>query len=90
MISDIEYYFPERLDEAMSSQGIAPSDFEDLDVVSASSIKSYLDGKTVPNLRTAVKIAEFLNVSLDYLCGFDVMDHRVNEIKTNSRKAPWL
>ena len=90
MISDIEYYFPERLDEVMSSQGIAPSDFEDLDVVSASSIKSYLDGKTVPNLRTAVKIAEFLNVSLDYLCGFDVMNHRVNEIKTNSRKAPWL
>lgn len=87
--SDIEYYFPERLDEAMSNQGIAPSDFEDLDIVSASSIKSYLDGKTIPNLRTAVKIAEFLGVSLDYLCGFGMKEFHAKEV-IDPRKAPWL
>lgn len=88
---DLEYYFPERLEEAMDAQGLTPSDFEDCNVASASSLNAYIKGKTIPNLRNATKIASFLGVSLDYLCGYEAS--RIGgtiKNETNGRKAPWL
>ena len=88
--SDLEYYFPLVLEEEMNLRGLSPSDFEECGVVSASSKKSYLDGDTLPTLRTAAKIASFLSVSLDHLCGFDDIPINTTSHKDISRKAPWL
>lgn len=65
----IDYCFSERLESAMVLRGIDGQDLEDLDIVSSASIQEYLKGHRIPNLRTAARIAEFLDVSLDWLCG---------------------
>lgn len=68
---DVEWHFQDRLQEAMADNMVEESDFETYDICSASSIRSYLNGTQIPNLRTAHAIAQFLNVSVDYLCGED-------------------
>ena len=65
----VKWNFPLRLKEAMEDNMATPLDFEDAGICAESSIKSYLRGKNIPNLRTAQAIAEYLGVSLDYLCG---------------------
>lgn len=65
----IDYCFGDRLKEAMDYRGLDGQDFDDLDIVSAASIHEYLEGRRIPNLRTAARMAEFLGVSLDWLCG---------------------
>lgn len=86
-----EYYFPRRLKDTLDERGFDGKDLEDLGVISQSSIRDYLDGKVAPNLRTAIKLADFLDVSLDYLCGMDEDTNAYNYIARNEdEKAPWL
>lgn len=65
----IDYCFGDRLKEAMALKGLEGQDFDDLDIVSAASVREYLEGRRIPNLRTAARMADFLGVSLDWLCG---------------------
>lgn len=65
----IDYCFGDRLKEAMTLKGLEGQDFDDLDIVSAASVHEYLEGRRIPNLRTAARMADFLGVSLDWLCG---------------------
>lgn len=71
----MEWNFPDRLQDAMTDAMVTAEDFEESDICAASTINSYISGKSVPNLRTAQAIAEFLQVSLDYLVG-DTRDDR--------------
>lgn len=88
---NFEYYFPRRLEEALTMRGYDEKTLEDLGVISQSSIRSYIQGEVVPNLRTAVKLAEFLDVSLDFLCGEGADSDIYSEIAMrDERKAPWL
>lgn len=66
---ELEWEFPNRLQEAMVDNFVEATDFEDNDICSESAIKSYIKGTHIPNLRTAHAIAEFLGVSVDWLCG---------------------
>lgn len=88
--SNFEYYFPRRLEEILNERGFDGKYLEDLGVISQSSIRDYIDGKVFPNLRTAVKLADFLDVSLDYLCGIGEDGPWKCERSDISRKAPWL
>jgi transcriptional regulator with XRE-family HTH domain len=67
----LEKVFGERLADAMEDNGVTVEDMETDDIAVSSVINSYISGKSLPQLRTAVRIATYLNVSLDYLCGLD-------------------
>ena len=89
-MTDLEYEFPERLQDAMDQTGLSPADFEDCGVCSASSIRAYLEQGRLPNLATAVKIAEFLSVDLSWLCGL-VGPSAVIPVRDfdAERRIPW-
>lgn len=65
-----DYCFGKRLEEVMTMKGLDEKDFDDFeDVPSSSSIHDYIMGNRLPTLRNAIQLAEFLNVSIDWLCG---------------------
>lgn len=70
----LERVFGERLADAMEDNGVTVEDMETDDIAVSSVINSYISGNSLPQLRTAVRIATYLNVSLDYLCGLDDSD----------------
>lgn len=67
----VDVYFRDRLEELLRERGLDPKDLEDMNVISATQVKKYLDRENIPNLRTACRLAEFFDVSLDWLCGID-------------------
>lgn len=69
---DLEIIFPKRLVEAMQDKGIDETDMEADGILSVSALKEYQRNMTrLPSLRSAVRIATYLEVSLDWLCGLD-------------------
>lgn len=84
----VEYYFGRRLEEAMSSKGLSPQDLEDCGVASKSSIREYVTRGVLPNLRTACRLAEFLDVDLGWLCGYK--EEELMRDAMEERLAPWL
>lgn len=94
--------FGNALSVAMTDNGLEPKDFEEFDICSTEAINSYLRFERMPNMRTALKIADFLHVSLDWLCGRDSgaglygntlpINERKKDNERNdiSSTAPWL
>lgn len=87
---NVDYYFGKRLDEALKSKGFERKDLEDLDIVSQSSLREYIDCGRLPNLRTACRLAEFLDVDLNWLCGFNEAVKWSEVSMQEQLKAPWL
>ena len=85
----VDYYFARRLEEAMAAKGLDRKDLEDRGVVSVSSLREYIECGRLPNLRTACRLAEFLDVDLSWLCGFKE-EARWSEVELDRRRAPWL
>ena len=86
----VDHYFGRRLREAMDSKGYDAKDLDDMDVASSSSIREYTECGRLPNLRTACRLAEFLDVDLNWLCGFDEEIAWSEAKLQEERKAPWL
>lgn len=86
----VDYYFRTRLKEALDNKCLTGKDLEDCGVVAQSSIHEYIDCGRLPNLRTACRLAEFLDVSLDWLCGFDEGIKWSDALLPAQRKAPWV
>ena len=88
---ELEMIFARRLEDAMALKGVDASDIEFAGVIgSGSSIKAYIEGDQIPNLRTAVRLAKYLDVSLDYLCGMDEADIWSDTSRQEQLIAPWL
>lgn len=90
----IDIYFARRLQDLLDSHGMTGQDLEDAGVISASSVREYLENNRLPNLRTAYRIAEFFSVSLDWLCGegieqFTPLVPTMRDFE-KEKKAPWL
>lgn len=86
-----EAVFARRLEDTLVSKGLDASDVEFAGVIgSENSIKAYINGYQIPNLRTAVRLAKYLNVSLDYLCGMDEDDIWFDSDRQKQLLAPWL
>lgn len=94
MSENVAYIFRTRLNDVMASKGIEPEDFDLFDdVVSSQSVRSYLSGKALPNLKSLVTLAAFLDVSIDWLCGMEDFEFDAYPRETTPdifRKAPWL
>ena len=58
-----------RIKELMQEKGIQQQQMAGLLNVSRASIYKYQQGKAEPNIETLIKIADYFDVSLDYLCG---------------------
>ena len=58
-----------RIKELMHEKGIQQQQMAELLNVSRASIYKYQQGKAEPDIETLIKIADYFDVSLDYLCG---------------------
>lgn len=84
--------FGQRLNEEMDRRGLSPQDFEDRDICAASTINGYLNHQHTPSMDIAIKVANFLNLSLDYMFGInepEPMYDPLNGIHGLTREAPW-
>ncbi len=61
--------FTERLKEVMEERDLRSEKLAREAGIAGSSIRSWLRGASVPSFRSAVKLADYLNCSLDYLVG---------------------
>lgn len=87
---NVDYYFGRRLDEALKAKGLERKDLDDLGIISQSSLHEYIDCGRLPNLRTACRLAEFLDVDLNWLCGFNEELKWSDASMQRQLKAPWL
>lgn len=69
--------FMDRLNRALTDNGLTQSKFCEMLDITSGSISSWRSGMSIPRLETAVKIAKTLNVSLDWLCGLDGEEEEV-------------
>ena len=73
-MSDVNFFgfdslFAARLRSLIDSKGISKQQLADAIGVSRQAISQYSDGSTIPNAEKLFKIAEYFDVSLDYLTG---------------------
>lgn len=61
--------FKERFEKVRNERKVTQKEIADALGLTSQAISSYLSGRTKPSLDIAAKIAEFLGVSLDWLCG---------------------
>lgn len=74
--------FPTRLRTLLSEEKISYKALGDAIGTTYQSISSYCDGKSMPTLQNAQAIADFFDVSLDYLTGRSNVKSRDAEIQT--------
>ena len=65
-----------RLSKALSQQKLA-----DIIMVSQQSINKYENHNVEPDISTMIKIADFFNVSIDYLVGRTSVERRADALK---------
>ena len=63
--------FAERVDELIFEKNLKVTDFAKLSGISKSTVYEYLSGQKVPTLKNLIKIANYFNVSADYLLGLE-------------------
>lgn len=61
--------FHERLAELREAEGLKKKDFAKILHVSAGTISNYESGRHTPDMNTLIAIAEYFQVSVDYLLG---------------------
>ena len=83
----LERSFAERLRIKMDEYGYSTEDFELDSVCASSSMRKYLEGVSLPTLRTAYRIADYLGTTLDYLCGFDDITSDEQNVLSNEYDA---
>ena len=78
-------FFRENLRNLINVRGVTIKAFAEEVNASSATISRYLSGDRTPDLPYVVKIAEYFNVSIDWLLGingdkFDVMPKEVQEV----------
>ena len=72
----------ERIREVVEKSGLSQKAIADNIGVSRQAISQYCDGSTVPNADKLSKMAQFFNVSADYLLGLSVTPSTDLDVKT--------
>lgn len=88
----VDWYFARRLQDLLDQRCMTGKDLEDAGVVSQSSVKEYLENGRLPSLRNACRIADFFDVTLDWICGYgaDLDISAAGLDPEEDRRAPWL
>lgn len=58
-----------RIKELMQEKGVQQQQMAEFLNVSRATIYKYQQGKAEPNIKTLIALADYFDVSLDYLCG---------------------
>lgn len=80
----LEKCIADNLMRALEDRGLTEDDLVLDGVVGRSSINAYLSMSQLPTLRTAYRIANYLGVTVDWLCGFDEIDDSADYILKNN------
>lgn len=77
--------FQENLKRLMSSRNFSMKALSDEVGITSATISRYLSGNRTPDLQQIIKIAEYFNVSIDWLLGingdkFDIMPKEIQDI----------
>ena len=64
-----------RIKELRSSNGLQQNDLVELLSISQASLSSYENGKKLPSIDLLVKLSNYFDVSLEWLCGLDNAPH---------------
>lgn len=70
-----------RLEELRKDNNMKQEDLAKLLGVSTATISAYERGEMLPKVGNLIKIAEILNISIDYLCG--IIDEEVSYSRDN-------
>lgn len=76
----VKKVFSERLKQAREKKGLSLKALRDSVGVSQSAMSHYANGTTLPTLDIAMKIAQELEVSVDWLCGNEDENGGVNTL----------
>ena len=83
----LERSVSERICQLMDEHGLTEDDFVFDGVCGRSSIRAYIAMEQLPTLRTIYRIAEYLHVTVDYLCGYEDADSDADYV-LNQQKDP--
>ena len=61
--------FPKRLRELREQRGLSRKTLSELCGLGSGKVSVYERGAHMPTIQSAAKLADFLGVSMDYLCG---------------------
>ena len=82
--------FDIRLVEKMQEHGITKADLCRLTGLKTSMISYYCSGKRLPALNAAIKIAEAVNTTVEYLaCGTSTANHMVSSYSVAENEIPY-
>lgn len=73
--------FPERLKEIREANDYSRKDLAAAVNVTAAAISNYENGNREPDIKTLIRISDYLNVSVDYLIGQTDVNIRPKDIK---------
>ena len=65
-----------RLKKLVAETGVSQQKLADYLGVTLQSVNYYINGKREPNIATLIKLAEYFDVSVDYLVGRDVPEEK--------------
>ena len=71
--------FGSKLENLMTEHGLTQLEFADQLYVTNSSLSSYIIGRRVPRIETAVDICNYFDVSLDYMFGLSSVRKPINQ-----------
>lgn len=73
--------FGERLQEIREDRDVSRKELSAFLNISVSALGMYEQGRREPNIETLVKIADYFNVSLDFLLGRDFSGNNTQELQ---------
>ena len=76
----------ERLQELRKDSGLKQNELAEAIGVSLSSMKAYEQGRSSPDDAVKIKIAQFFNISLDYLLG--AVDDEIPLVRSDAISLP--
>ncbi len=79
--------FAERLEHALQNRGVKPAELSRKTGIPEGTISQYRKGAYVPKQNKLDKISKALNVSIDWLMGYDVS---MNSSREESKKGKWI
>lgn len=77
--------FPQRIKKARTNAGYSQEQIAEELEINRTSISKYETGSQEPSLETLAKLAQFYNVSIDWLLGVNIINDN-HESKKNENK----
>lgn len=78
--------FPQRIKKARTDAGYSQEQIADELKVNRTSLSKYETGVQEPSLETLAKLAQFYNVSIDWLLGVSLVYDNFNNKKNEEKK----